>query len=62
MNKVLIINASVRKERSQSRKLTQLFQENWKRKNLNDRFTHREVGLEANEEWRVDCKRICQTK
>jgi FMN-dependent NADH-azoreductase len=43
MNKVLIINASVRKERSQSRKLTQLFQENWKRKNPNDRFTHREV-------------------
>lgn len=55
MNKVLIINASVREERSQSRKLTQLFQENWKRKNPNDRFTHREVGLEAippvNEEW-----------
>ncbi|MDF0716419.1 NAD(P)H-dependent oxidoreductase [Muricauda sp. 334s03] len=46
MNKVLIINASVRKEKSHSRKLTQLFKENWLKKNPNDVFTHREVGLE----------------
>lgn len=55
MNKVLIINASVRKERSHSRKLTQLFVDNWKRKNPKDVFTHREVGLEEippiNEQW-----------
>ena len=55
MNKVLIINASVRNEKSHSRKLTQLFAENWKKKNPNDNFTHREVGLEEippiNEKW-----------
>lgn len=55
MNKVLIINASVRKEKSHSRKLTQLFEYNWKTKNPNDNFTHREVGLEEippiNEKW-----------
>ncbi|MDF0705783.1 FMN-dependent NADH-azoreductase [Flagellimonas okinawensis] len=55
MNKVLIINASVRNERSQSRKLTQLFEENWQKKHPNDLFTHREVGLEEippiNEKW-----------
>lgn len=55
MNKVLIINASVRKERSHSRKLTQLFVDNWKRKNPKDIFTYREVGLEEippiNEQW-----------
>ena len=55
MNKVLIINASVRNEKSHSRKLTQLFEENWKKKNPNDNFTHREVGLEEippiNEKW-----------
>ncbi|WP_421807200.1 FMN-dependent NADH-azoreductase [Flagellimonas sp.] len=55
MNKVLIINASVRNERSHSRKLTQLFEENWKKKHPNDLFTHREVGLEEippiNEKW-----------
>jgi FMN-dependent NADH-azoreductase len=55
MNKVLIINASVRNERSHSRKLTQLFEENWKKKNPNDIFTHREVGLQEippiNEKW-----------
>ena len=55
MNKVLIINASVRNEKSHSRKLTQLFVENWKKKNPNDNFTHREVGLEEippiNEKW-----------
>ena len=55
MNKVLIINASVRNKKSHSRKLTQLFKENWKAKNPNDTFTYREVGLEQipaiNEEW-----------
>jgi len=55
MNKVLIINASVRNERSHSRKLTQLFEENWKKKNPNDIFTYREVGLQEippiNEKW-----------
>lgn len=57
MNKVLIINASVRNEKSHSRKLTQLFEENWKKKNPNDNFTHREVGLveipPINEKWIV---------
>ncbi|MBW8198285.1 FMN-dependent NADH-azoreductase [Flagellimonas abyssi] len=55
MNKVLIINASVRKERSHSRKLTQLFEKNWQKKHPNDVFTYREVGLEEippiNEKW-----------
>ncbi len=46
MNNVLIINASVRNEKSNSRKLTQLFEDNWKKKNPNDNFTQREVGLE----------------
>lgn len=46
MKKVLIINASVRNERSQSRQLTQLFLDNWRKKNPDDSFTHREVGLE----------------
>ena len=46
MNKVLIINASVRNEKSHSRKLTRLFEENWRNKNPNDTFTFREVGLE----------------
>lgn len=55
MNKVLIINASVRNERSYSRKLTHLFVDNWKKKNPNDIYTYREVGLEEippiNEQW-----------
>lgn len=46
MNKVLIINASVRDERSQSRKLTSLFEKNWKEKNPGDQFSYREVGLD----------------
>lgn len=45
MNKVLIINASVRSAKSHSRNLTQLFVENWKNKNPKDKFTFREVGL-----------------
>lgn len=55
MNKVLIINSSVRNEKSHSRKLTQLFEENWKAKNPSDIFTYREVGLKQipaiNEKW-----------
>ncbi|PIF00128.1 MAG: NAD(P)H dehydrogenase [Maribacter sp.] len=55
MDKVLIINASVRNEKSHSRKLTQLFKDSWKKKKPNDIFTHREIGLEEippiNEKW-----------
>lgn len=55
MNKVLIINASVRSENSHSRKLTKLFIENWKMKNPNDLYSYREVGMEKipaiNEKW-----------
>ncbi|ASK28755.1 NAD(P)H dehydrogenase [Chryseobacterium sp. T16E-39] len=46
MNKVLIINASVRNERSYSRKLSQLFVDNWQSKYPEDLFTYREVGTE----------------
>src|SRR6201989_1175022 len=53
--KVLIINASVRNERSYSRKLTQLFVENWKAKYPLDVFTYRETGIDSipniNEAW-----------
>ena len=45
MKRVLIINASVRDKKSQSRKLTELFMENWKQKYPEDIFTFREVGL-----------------
>lgn len=45
MSKVLIINASVREEKSHSRKLTQIFTENWQKKHPEDLFTYREVGL-----------------
>tara|TARA_R110002126_G_scaffold22865_1_gene81068 strand:+ start:19999 stop:20622 length:624 start_codon:yes stop_codon:yes gene_type:complete len=55
MNRVLIINASVRNEKSHSRRLTQLFVENWKNKNPKDMFSYREVGLKEippiNEKW-----------
>lgn len=55
MNKVLIINASIRNERSYSRKLTGLFTENWKAKYPDDHFTFREAGLEniqpIDEQW-----------
>ncbi|MBZ4187814.1 FMN-dependent NADH-azoreductase [Niabella beijingensis] len=44
MKKVLIINASARGERSHSRKLTQLFVENWSEKHPRDLFTYRETG------------------
>ncbi|AWG23847.1 FMN-dependent NADH-azoreductase [Flavobacterium kingsejongi] len=46
MKKVLIINASVRNERSYSRKLSQLFVENRKSKHPKDIFSYREVGTE----------------
>ncbi|MBP2615875.1 FMN-dependent NADH-azoreductase [Chryseobacterium jejuense] len=45
--KILIINASVRSERSYSRKLTQLFVENWKTKCPSDIFTYRETGIDS---------------
>ena len=55
MKKVLIINASIRNERSYSRKLSQLFVENWKLKHPQNMFTHREVGTEIipniDEQW-----------
>lgn len=55
MNRVLIINASVRNKKSHSRRLTQLFVENWKIKNPKDMFSYREVGLKEippiNEKW-----------
>ncbi|WP_346883755.1 NAD(P)H-dependent oxidoreductase [uncultured Algibacter sp.] len=55
MNKVLIINSSVRNEKSHSRELTKLFLKNWKKKNPKDTFSFREVGLEEipsiNEKW-----------
>jgi FMN-dependent NADH-azoreductase len=44
--KILIINASVRNERSYSRKLTQLFVENWTTKYPLDTFTYREAGTD----------------
>lgn len=45
MSKILVINSSVRSERSQSRNLTELFVEHWKKKHPDDTFTYREVGL-----------------
>lgn len=45
--KILIINASVRNERSYSRKLTRLFAENWKTKFPHDTFTYRETGTDT---------------
>lgn len=45
MRKVLVINSSIRGQRSQSRNLSKLFVENWNRKHPEDVFTYREVGL-----------------
>lgn len=45
MRKVLVINSSIRNNRSQSRNLTKLFIDNWKAKHPEDTFTYREVGL-----------------
>lgn len=45
MKKLLIINASVRKEKSHSREMTTRFIEMWSRNNPEDVYIHREVGL-----------------
>lgn len=45
MKKILIINASTRKEKSYSRKLTELFVDTWSKNNSQDIFLYREVGL-----------------
>ncbi|MFC6099186.1 FMN-dependent NADH-azoreductase [Olivibacter domesticus] len=44
MSKVLVINASARKERSLSRYMTNVFVESWKEKKPNDSVIYREVG------------------
>lgn len=46
MKKVLVINASVRSARSHSRRLTNYFVKNWRRKYPGDLFRWREVGVE----------------
>ncbi len=46
MSKVLIINASARRERSLSRYMTNMFAETWETKFPNDRIIYREVGQE----------------
>jgi FMN-dependent NADH-azoreductase len=46
MSKVLVINASARKERSFSRNLTEIFVNKWMQKNPADSVIHREVGQE----------------
>lgn len=55
MSKVLIINASARKERSLSRQMTNMFAETWKEKYPNANIVYREVGQEhiphVSEEW-----------
>lgn len=47
MKKLLIINASPRGSRSNSRSLTELFAKQWKEKNTSGSIHHREVGQEA---------------
>ncbi|ACU60236.1 NAD(P)H dehydrogenase (quinone) [Chitinophaga pinensis DSM 2588] len=47
MNKVLIINASARKERSLSRYMTNVFVETWQTKYPDDAIVYREVGQES---------------
>ncbi|MGJ1228268.1 FMN-dependent NADH-azoreductase [Sphingobacterium siyangense] len=44
MNKVLVINASARKERSLSRFMTNVFVETWLESSPNDKIIYREVG------------------
>lgn len=46
MSKILVINASARKERSLSRYMTNVFIECWKDKKPGDSFIYREVGQE----------------
>lgn len=45
MKKILIINSSTRKEKSHTRKLTNLFIETWSKNYPRDVYVHREVGL-----------------
>jgi len=47
MKNILIINASPRGKRSNSRRLTELFAEKWLEKNPDYTITHREVGQES---------------
>ena len=47
MRKVLVINASARRERSLSRYLTQSFERYWQERYPEDEFLHREVGQAA---------------
>jgi len=44
MNKVLVINASARKQRSLSRYMTNVFLETWLENSPNDKVTYRDVG------------------
>ncbi|QEE48474.1 NAD(P)H dehydrogenase [Flavobacterium alkalisoli] len=45
MRKILVINSSTRAENSNSRALTKLFVETWSKKNPEDTYSYREVGL-----------------
>jgi FMN-dependent NADH-azoreductase len=55
MKKVLVINASARGHRSQSRKLTEVFTDHWKGLHNNPIITYRELGSadvpHVNEDW-----------
>jgi FMN-dependent NADH-azoreductase len=55
MKKVLVINASARGPRSQSRKLTEIFVDHWKSICTNAQITYRELGStevpHVNEDW-----------
>jgi FMN-dependent NADH-azoreductase len=55
MKKVLVINASARGQRSQSRKLTEIFTEHFKGKHTEAEITYRELGStdvpHVNEHW-----------
>ncbi|MDB4921581.1 NAD(P)H-dependent oxidoreductase [Mucilaginibacter sp.] len=55
MKKVLVINASARGQRSQSRKLTEIFTEHWKGKRTETEITNRQLGSadvpHVNENW-----------
>jgi len=46
MSKILVINASARKDRSFSRNLTEIFVDKWMQKHPEDSVVHREVGQE----------------
>lgn len=53
--KVLVINSSIREEKSHSRKLTKLFVETWSKNYPKDTYTYREVGItpipHINDQW-----------